>query len=90
MYNNLDEKLKKLAIAIFIIELAACIIFFLYTLLFASYFAWWGILTIIAGPFVALISSWPVYALGEVIEQNNSLSLRLYEIEKQLKKDNNN
>lgn len=75
MYNNIGNKIKGLAKAIFIIETIAAIgtaIFFVgedIDMLFPA------LLIAVIGPLVAYVSTWLLYGLGEII-------VKLTEIEK--------
>jgi hypothetical protein len=67
LYGNIGGKLKGWALGIFITEsIAAVIVAFV---LMASDLLLAGFLTLIAGPLVAWVSSWLLYAFGELVEK---------------------
>ena len=69
LYENIGKKIKKWAKWIFILEAIAAIISGL-GLLFAGEDTWlFGLLDIILGPSVALVSTWLLYGFGELIEK---------------------
>ena len=69
MYNNIGSKIKGLAARVFAVEAIIAVITG-FAILISSDFegALWAILTIIFGPIVAWISSWILYAFGEMVE----------------------
>lgn len=77
MYSNLDKKLKKLAIVIFLCETVPSIIYGL---------SQWNtsksttIICILLVPILSWISSWVIYALGEILFNQNRIMSLLYEI----------
>ena len=67
LYKNIGEKIKAWAKWIFIAEAIAAIIGGL--LLIFDGEGLIGIIILIAGPFVAWVSSWLLYAFGELVEK---------------------
>ena len=68
LYENIGQKLKSWAKWIFIIEAITAIISGI-VLLFVEYFFLVGLLTIFIGPIAAWVSSWLLYAFGELVEK---------------------
>ena len=64
MYNNIGCKVQGLAVCTFIIEAISAIIVGI--VLLVGGMVWPGLLTLLLGPAVALVASWPLYALGQV------------------------
>lgn len=69
LYDNIGEKLKGLAKIIFIIEAIISVIIGLLCLFSGEGLFILGLLTLILGPFIAWISSWVLYAFGELVEK---------------------
>lgn len=67
MYDNIGGKIKGLAKAIFIIEAIVTIITGI-MLLITGELALFGLLILICGPLIAWVSSWVLYAFGELVE----------------------
>ena len=67
LYGNIGGKLKGWALGIFITESIAAVIF-AFVLMSADWLLA-GFLTLIAGPLVAWVSSWLLYAFGELVEK---------------------
>ena len=67
MYDNIGGKIKGLAKVIFIIEAIGTIIAGI-VLLITGDLALFGLLILICGPLVAWVSSWILYAFGELVE----------------------
>lgn len=68
MYDNIGEKIKGLAKSIFIVEAISAII--TGTVLLANEFILAGFLTLFCGPIVAWVSSWILYAFGELVDKS--------------------
>ena len=69
MYDNIGGKIKGLAKGTFIVEAIAAIIFGIAMLADGDEdLAIVGALTLICGPIVAWISSWVLYAFGQIVE----------------------
>ena len=68
MYDEIGKKIKTLAIATFIVEAIASVILGIYFIFdYADLLI--ILLTFIAGPIVAWVSSWLLYGLGEIIDR---------------------
>ena len=68
-YQNIGQKIKKLAIASFAVETIGAIVAGLILLIDSGFEeAWWAILIILFGPIVAWVGSWLLYGFGEVID----------------------
>ena len=95
MYKNLEEKLKVLAIIIVVIMTIGGLIggIFIFAEADEEMFIV-GVLLIAAGFFVGWISSWPIYALAEILGKLNNgdktnNSLNKDELEKAMKEIEN-
>lgn len=73
LYENIGGKIKSWAKWIFIIEAIGAVIAGFVLMCTASDFddlqILWGLLTMILGPCVALVSTWILYAFGELVEK---------------------
>ena len=69
MYNNIGKKIKGLALTFFIVETLAAIIGAIALIADDDDFIPVGVLMIIVAPFVAWVSSWLLYAFGELVEK---------------------
>ncbi len=68
MYDEIGKKIKRLAIATFIVEAIAAIITGI--VLITEYVDLWIVLLVfILGPIVAWVSSWLLYGFGEIIDR---------------------
>lgn len=67
MYDNIGKKVKGLAIGLFIVETIAAIIVGFALLSDTENEIFW--LIIVCGPIVAWISSWILYAFGELVDR---------------------
>ena len=67
MYDNIGEKLKGLAKIIFVIETIAMIITALVLMAILNAFVW-GLLLLVCGPLFAWVSSWMLYAFGQLVD----------------------
>ena len=68
LYQNIGGKVKGLAKAIFLVEAVATIIAGLGLLFTNEDFVLYGVLTLVCGPVVAFVSSWVLYAFGDLVE----------------------
>ncbi len=69
MYNNIGRKIKGLVKTLFIIEAIAAVITGIVLLSIDDDFILAGLLVMIVLPFVAWISSWLLYAFGELVDK---------------------
>lgn len=67
MYDNIGEKLKKLAKIMFIVEAIGTVITGIILIATSKYLMLAGLLTLCLGPVGAWVSSLPLYGLGELI-----------------------
>ena len=67
MYDNIAKKVKGLAKGIFIIEALGTIVTGI-MLLITGELALFGLIILICGPLIAWVSSWVLYAFGELVE----------------------
>ncbi len=74
MYDNIGEKIKGLAKAVFIIEAIAAVIAGIALVAIDEDLILFGVLTLILGPVVAWVSSWLLYGFGELIATNTKIS----------------
>ena len=80
MYDNIGAKIKSLAIAVFIIEAVASVAWGIYLLdSDKNDLSIRGLVFMIAGPFIAWISSWVLYGFGELIEKVSGIELNTRE-----------
>lgn len=94
LYVDIGKKIKNWAKWIFIVEAIACIISAIGMCIAAeeSWMVFAGVLTMVIGPLVAWVSSWILYAFGELVdktvanEENTRYMLKLMQ-EKNGKKD---
>ena len=68
MYENIGGKIKKLAKGLFIIAAIGSVITGIALLTADEDLVLFGLLTMIGGPIVSWISSWTLYAFGEIAE----------------------
>ena len=71
MYNNIGEKIKGLATFFFLFGAAVSVIAGLALLSDGS--GIWGIVLMIGGAFVSWVSSWLLYAFGELVEDVHAI-----------------
>lgn len=71
LYKNIGEKIKTWAIWIFIVEAIGSIIAGI--VMMGNYLEVSGILTLFIGPLVALVSSWILYAFGQLVEDVHAI-----------------
>ena len=70
MYSNLESKLKKLAIAFFLLGTIYFVIFG-FSILHVSKFL--ALICILLGPISCWIASWITYAIGEILSNQNHI-----------------
>lgn len=80
MYDNISNKIKGLANAIFIIE--AILSFVLGIILLSNEELLYGFLTLAIGPLIAWISSWVLYGFGELIEKVSAIEQNTRNLDK--------
>ena len=85
MYRNLGGKLKKLAIALLILE-ALCAVIGGITIIKSAPRT--GLLLLIGGPILAYVFSWVLYGLGEAVEQASEAAYNTREMLEILQKRN--
>ena len=68
MYDNIGEKIRGLAKAVFIVEAIVAVIAGMVLCTADDAFILEGLLTLFCGPIVAWVSSWILYAFGELVE----------------------
>ena len=71
MYHNIGGKIKGLAIAWFIIETIGA--FITGIILWVDWEEWWCALIVFGGPVFEWISSWLLYAFGQLVENSDVL-----------------
>ena len=84
LYENIGGKIKRWAIALFVVEAIAAIIGGIIMLSNDVNLA--GALSLIVGPIAAWVGSWLLYGFGELIETNAANESNTREILKYLKK----
>lgn len=90
LYENIGGKIKNLAKWTFIVEtISAFLIGFGMIINDGDSFIF-GALIIIFGPVIAWVSSWILYAFGELVEKNADNENNTRQILKKLDKDNTN
>ena len=74
-YENIGGKIKIWAKWIFIIEAIGAIITGICFLADRGFEeGWWALIIIVCGPIVALVSTWILYAFGELVEDIHDMS----------------
>lgn len=73
MYDNIGNKIKSLAKTIFIVEAICTVIAGIALLATDDDFILIGLLTLFCGPIVAWVSSWILYAFGELVEDVHAI-----------------
>lgn len=74
LYENIGGKVKSLAKCAFIVEAIGAIITGFVLVASDSGLAFYGLLTIVFGPIVAWVSSWILYAFGELVDKTCALA----------------
>jgi len=69
MYANIGKKIKGLTKCAFFVEALAAVLAGLFLLFCGANFIILGLLLLICGPIVAWISSWILYAFGELVDK---------------------
>ena len=91
LYENIGAKIKNWAKWIFIIEAIGAVITGIVMMANASdiddIFFFAGLLTIILGPVVAWVSTWLLYAFGELVEDIHAIRNEYYPIINDIKKN---
>ena len=78
LYKNIGGKIKNLAIWTFIVEAIGSVITgFVFLIDGGLEDAWWALFIIILGPVVAFVSSWILYAFGELVEDVHAMRREL-------------
>ena len=79
LYENVGAKIKGLAKWIFFLEALSAVISGI--VLLAEGEAWFGLLTLVLGPVIALASSWLLYAFGQLTEDTHEMKSQAEKIE---------
>ncbi len=69
LYSNIGGKIKNWAMWIFVVEAIGAVAGALVLLFQGDEFIITGLLTIVLGPIIAWVSSWLLYAFGELVEK---------------------
>ena len=79
LYDNIGNKIKGLAKTAFIVEAIGAVVTGLVLLFTDEDLILCGFLTLICGPIIAWVSSWILYAFGELVERtcNNESNTRM-------------
>ena len=78
MYENIGEKIKGLAKAMFIVEAIGAVITGIALPATDDDFILAGLLTLFCGPIVAWVSSWVLYAFGQFVEDTHAMRKKYY------------
>ena len=70
LYANIGKKIQGLALWCFMIEAAGAVVSGIYLL--TEGFILYGLLSILLGPVVAWVSSWLLYAFGQLVDDVNA------------------
>ena len=73
MYGNIGKKIKGLAIAMFIAEAVTLVIWGMVLIAIDEYLIAIGLLMVFFGPLVAWISTWLLYAFGELVDKATAI-----------------
>ena len=73
LYDNIGEKIKRLAKWTFIVEAVSAVITGFVLLFDGDDSFWWGLLLIFCGPVVAWVSSWLLYAFGDIVDNISAI-----------------
>lgn len=90
MYEGIGGKIKSFAKVVFIIEALGAIITGLILMFTDDDLALYGLITFILGPIAAWVSTWLLYAFGELVEKTADNEQNTSEILKLMKKDGQN
>ena len=80
MYDNIGGKIKGLAKTMFIVEAIGAVIMGIALLTTDDDFILAGLLTLFCGPIIAWVSSWILYAFGELVEDIHAMRNKYYPI----------
>lgn len=69
LYGNIGKKLKILAVVGFILEALVSVLASFISLIGGSFVG--ALISLIVGPVVGFIASWPLYAFGDLVEKTN-------------------
>ena len=83
MYDNIGGKIKGLAKIMFIVEAIGAVITGIVLLATDDDLIFAGLLTLFCGPIIAWVSSWVLYAFGELVEDIHSIRNKYYPIAKE-------
>ena len=84
LYRNIGGKIKSWAKWIFVVESICAIITGLILLMdWGLDDAWWSLLIIFLGPVIAWVSSWILYAFGELVEDTHAMRNRISPVTEQ-------
>ena len=79
LYENIGGKIKSWAKWMFIVEAIGAIIFGIFILDKLGFDdGWWGFLVFSFGPIIAWVSSWLLYAFGELVEDVHAIRKKYY------------
>ena len=73
IYQNIGKKIKGLAIAMFIAEAVTLVIWGMVLIAIDEYLIAIGLLMVFFGPLVAWISTWLLYAFGELVDKATAI-----------------
>lgn len=76
LYERIGEKIKNLARWIFVVEAISAVIGGIYVILEGKFV--FGLCLVIMGPVVAWVSTWLLYAFGELVEKVCSINEKVY------------
>ena len=80
MYDNIGGKIKGLAKSMFIVEAIGAVITGIVLLATNDDLIFEGLLTLFCGPIIAWVSSWVLYAFGELVEDIHAMRNKYYPI----------
>ena len=87
LYENIGNKIQGMAIWVFIIEALSSIIT---GAVLVSDFTAIGVILMIGGPILSVVSTWILYAFGQLVEDTHVIrEVAIYNINKQKNKDEN-
>ena len=82
MYQNIGSKIQAVAVATFVLGAIATIILG-FVLLADDATMVFGLLSLFGGPIVAWISSWFMFAFGQLVEDVREIAIRIIHIDKE-------
>ncbi len=68
MFKNIGEKIKILAVVLFVLDIVFCVIWGIVLIALDEDYIAIGILMLVLGPIFALITSWLLYGFAEIID----------------------